>query len=314
MTLLHRKPKLQSNFQSRLSSLLYPPSSCNVSFKCYSSSCEKSWCLLALPALCVVVGLPLWSAMLGEGKRKSEIGTWVLIFTVPWMFSSRAHSDFTDVCITLWGRVKMSALGGSAHHPKYRQWKLWADTHCKPMEWNSKMLPDGCSQRWQAGKAPCPEQSQWLRLQSTLELSGCSFLMLSFALTVSHFIFRGEHWSVVQVLYGEEHFALKPLLFVQMSFHALFLSSMWCADAARRTGRDFPRAEFPMWMAALCAPSLGWWLCAGADLECLCTSQWDQVKPRLAFDPWLSTKKASQDNYRNIQVITVPLLFWCREL
>lgn len=139
MTLLHRKPKLQSNFQSRLSSLLYPPSSFNVSFKCYSSSCEKSWCLLALPALCVVVGLPLRSATLGEGKRKSEIGTWVLIFTDPWMFSSRAHSDFTDVCITLWGRVKMSALGGSAHHPKYRQWKLWADN---PLQTHGVKLKD----------------------------------------------------------------------------------------------------------------------------------------------------------------------------
>lgn len=123
-----------------------------------------------------------------------------------------------------------------------------------------------------------------------------------------------ERWSVVQVIYGEEHFALKSLLFVQMRSHALFLFPVCCVDEARRMRRDFPRAEFPMWMAALCAPSLGWWLCAGADLECLCTSQWDQVKPRPAFDPRLSTKKGSQDNYRNIQVIIVPLLFWCREL
>lgn len=75
------------------------------------------------------------------------------------------------------------------------------------------------------------------------------------------------------------------------------------------TESDFPWAErLPDVNGSIVCPELGSdGSCVGVNLECLCRSQWDQVKPRPAFDPWLSAKKGSQDNCAYTEVIKVPL-------
>lgn len=121
--------------------------------------------------------------------------------------------------------------------------------------------------------------------------------------------------SVAQFICREERFELKLVLFVQMHFRALFLSSILRVDTACRTRSDFPWAgRLPDVNGSIVCPQPGSdGSCVGVNLECLCRSLWDQVKARPAFDLWLSTKKASQDNYRNTQAIKVPLFYFGAE-